>query len=219
MSFAANYHRWIVDEFKPFLGRTAVEVGAGRGDLSGLLLQSGIEKLYAYEPSPSLFETLQDTLREEPRAILRNDFFSPQSAPANMDSVIYINVLEHIEQDRLELKNINASLGRGGYLLVFVPALSWLFSKADREMGHFRRYSKNGLVDIVSGTGFEIEKVRYFDMAGIIPWYVNFVMLKNSFNSRSVSVYDRIVVPPMRLVEQALTPPIGKNILLVARKC
>lgn len=218
MSFAANYHRWIVDEFKPFLGKAVVEVGAGRGDLSSLLLRSGVEKLYAYEPSINLFSVLQAKLGKEPRAILFNDFFNLESAPDGVDSVIYINVLEHIENDQSELRNIHGSLNAGGHLLIFVPALSWLFSKADQEMGHFRRYSKDGLVKIVQEGGFKIEKVCYFDIAGIIPWYVNFVLLKNSFNSRSVSIYDRLVVPPMRFAERLIPPPIGKNILLVARK-
>lgn len=219
MSFAANYHRWIVDEFKPYLGKTAVEVGAGRGDLSQLLLQSGVMQLFAYEPSAKLFAVLQEKLHEEPRAVLFNDFFNLESKPNDIDSVIYINVLEHIENDRSELIDVHQSLNAGGHLLIFVPALSWLFSKADKEMGHFRRYSFDGLVTLVRESGFEIEKIRYFDIAGVIPWYINFVLLKNSFDSNSVALYDRLVVPVMRLAERILKPPVGKNILLVARKC
>ena len=92
------------------------------------------------------------------------------------------------------------------------------YSEVDRSMGHFRRYYKKELIERVKGAGFEVEKARYFDLAGIIPWYVNFVLLKNSFSARSVTAYDRVVVPPMRLFEKLLVPPIGKNVLLVARK-
>jgi hypothetical protein len=106
----------------------------------------------------------------------------------------------------------------GGYILLFVPALSWLFSDADRSVGHFRRYHKTPLMTLVEEAGFVVEKTRYFDLAGIIPWYVNFVLLKNTFSADSVALYDKVVVPPMRLFEKLITPPIGKNILLVARK-
>jgi hypothetical protein len=70
----------------------------------------------------------------------------------------------------------------------------------------------------VEDAGFAIVTVRYFDVAGILPWYVNFVLLKNSFSAKSVSLYDNLVVPTAKRFEKALPPPIGKNLLLVARK-
>ncbi|MCR4340392.1 MAG: hypothetical protein NUW01_10970 [Gemmatimonadaceae bacterium] len=102
--------------------------------------------------------------------------------------------------------------------MIFVPALSWLYSDFDRQIGHYRRYAKSGLCRLVEDAGFNLTKVRYFDVAGIIPWYVNFVLLRNSIGSRSVSLYDRLVVPVMRVAERLIPPPVGKNVLLVARK-
>jgi len=218
MSFAVNYHRWIVDELALYLGKTVVEVGAGRGDLSSMLLEKGLERLYAFEPSSNLYPVLEALAKSEPRLQSFQDFFNAESVSGNVDSVVYINVLEHIEDDLAELGMARQALKAGGRLLVFVPALSWLFSEADRSMGHFRRYSKKELVARVQEAGFEVENARYFDVAGVLPWYVNFVLLKNAFSSGSVSLYDRLVVPPMRRVERLLKPPVGKNVLLVARK-
>ena len=138
--------------------------------------------------------------------------------PEAIDSVLYINVLEHIEDDRAELLNAYRALPAGGCLLLFVPALPQLYSEVDRSMGHFRRYYKKELIQRVKEAGFEVENARYFDLAGIIPWYVNFVLLKNTFSAGSVALYDKVVVPSMRLFEKLITLPIGKNILLVARK-
>jgi SAM-dependent methyltransferase len=218
LSAAVNYHRWIVDEFKPYLGETVVEVGAGIGSVSKLLLESPIKRLFAFEPSTREFTELAVTLRNEPRAVLNNEPFSYGAVPDGVDSIAYINVLEHIEDDRLELKNAFQSLRPNGHLLVFVPALDWLFSDFDRHVGHRRRYSKTRLCDLVEEVGFEVTKVRNFDIAGILPWYVNFVLLKGRPDRRSVMLYDKIAVPPMRLLERLVPPPIGKNVLLAARK-
>jgi SAM-dependent methyltransferase len=218
MSFAINYHQWIVDELAPFFGRTMVEVGAGKGDLSAMLIRKGLKQLYAFEPSLNLFPSLRAKAEGLSQVTAINEFFKPDFVPEAFDSLLYINVLEHIEDDCAELFSAYRALPIGGYLLLFVPALSWLFSNVDRSAGHFRRYYKKALVKMVEQTGFRVERVRYFDLAGIIPWYVNFVLLRNTFSAGSVALYDRLIVPPMRVFEKKITPPIGKNILLVARK-
>lgn len=216
MSFAANYHRWIVDELAPFLGKRVVEVGAGIGSVSALLLEKPIERLVACEPSQNMFPQLADALRGDPRAEARNEFFG--GGDETFDSVAYINVLEHIDDDRGELVRAHARLRPGGHLLVFVPALAWLMSDFDRRIGHVRRYSLPGLRSLARDAGFVVERLRYFDAAGVLPWYLNFVVLRRGLGSGGVAAYDRMVVPPMRLVEGWIAPPLGKNLLMVARK-
>lgn len=218
MSFASNYHRWIIAELGGFLGKRVVEVGAGRGDVSALLLEAGVQQLFAYEPSPKLFAVLREQFATEPRVTVVNGFFRPESAPPGIDAVVYINVLEHIEDDRLELRSVYQALGAGARLLVFVPALRWLYSNADAEFGHYRRYEGPELLEKVQEAGFEVEQWRYFDLAGIIPWYLNFVLLKRPLTTGSVFLYDRLAVPPMRRIEKWVKPPTGKNLLLVAYK-
>jgi SAM-dependent methyltransferase len=218
MAFAVNYHRWIIDEFRGYLGRSVVEVGAGCGDLTALLLETGVERLHAFEPSTNLFSRLEGRFSGESRVSLCNGFFTADSAPNEINSIIYVNVLEHIADDGQELRTVHASLEPGGHVLIFVPAHAWLFSDADREMGHFRRYSRRNLRRRVEEAGFVIEKFQYMDLAGIVPWYVNFVLLKNAFSARSVAYYDRFVVPPMRHVERFIGPPLGKNLLLAGKK-
>ncbi len=218
MSAAMNYHRWIVDRFAPYLGRRVAEVGAGIGSVSKLLLGHGVEHLLSFEPSTNMFPGLAQELRDEPRAKAINDYFRPSYAAEALDSIVYINVMEHIENDREEMTGALSALRSGGHLLVFVPALAWLYSEFDRELGHFRRYTRRGLRDLASDVGFTVIKAQYFDLAGILPWYVSFKLLKSRPRAGSVALYDRLVVPPMRLLETAFPPPIGKNVLLVAQK-
>lgn len=109
-------------------------------------------------------------------------------------------------------------LRRGGRLLIFVPALPALYSPFDAQIGHFRRYVKRELAALVERHGFAVRRARYFDVAGILPWYVAFVLFRRSMAAGSVAVYDSAVVPVMRRVEALLPPPFGKNILLVAER-
>lgn len=217
MSFAKNYHCWILKVFEPYLGGSVAEIGAGCGNFARLVLEKNIKNLKAFEPSGNMFPQLELTLKHDLRAEAINAFFDA-SYPGTFDSILYVNVLEHIEDDVAELANALESLKPGGYLLVFVPALSWLYSEQDKELGHFRRYTKTGLVELAKQVGFTITLARYFDLAGIVPWYLNFVLLKNQWHSGSVALYDNMVVPIMRKIESLVAPPIGKNVILVAKR-
>ncbi len=217
MSFATNYHRWILSEFEPYLGSTVAEVGAGAGNFSRLLLGTSLRRLYAFEPSSNMYPALQSAVRHDARVTTINDVFGATQPGPIFDSVVYVNVMEHIERDADELRMARQALHEHGHVLIFVPALEWLYSDFDRKVGHIRRYTKTALERLVSAAGFLIIKSRYFDVAGILPWYLKFVLLKAPFESGTVSLYDTQIVPIMRRVEQFVAPPIGKNVLLIAR--
>lgn len=220
MSFAKKYHQWIIKEFRPYIGDVVAEVGAGTGDFSELLLRSHVQELVAFEPSENMYPLLLEKLQANPTAQAINDFFGgPTSPPAQeFDSVIYVNVLEHIEDDVRELFQAYKAIKPGGHILLFVPALPWLYSDLDRHLGHFRRYYKGDLAEKVRKSGFHIVKAKYFDSLGIIPWYVAFVLLKRTISSRNVSLYDNVAVPIVSWVESIVPPLLGKNVLLVGQK-
>jgi len=218
MASATHYRRWIVDEFDPYLGKRIAEVGAGIGSITRILLERPVDHLVAFEPSSNMFPHLARAVDGRANARAVNELFGGEQAGQDYDSVVYINVLEHVEHEREELLAAYHALRPGGHLLVFVPALSWLYSNFDREVGHFRRYSRDGLQRVVTHAGFDLVRSRYFDFAGVLPWYVHFTLLGRGMGKGSVSLYDRWVVPPMRTLEGWVSPPLGKNILLVARR-
>lgn len=220
MSFATNYHKWIIDEFKPYLGDKTAEVGAGTGNFSELLIDEHIKHLVAFEPSANIYPFLKDRLSENSKIETINRFFGDEcyNFEKCFDSVVYVNVLEHVEDDEKELSYVYKALRIGGHALIFVPALSFLYSEFDKSLGHFRRYHKQDLAKLIQRVGFKIIKVKYFDFVGIIPWYIAFVLLKKSITGGPVSLYDRLVVPFMQKVEGVIVPPIGKNLLLIAQK-
>jgi SAM-dependent methyltransferase len=220
MSFAQNYHKWILDEISPYLGNNVAEVGAGTGNFTEFLLGSNIKHLVAFEPSDNMFVLLKKKYAKNSKVNTVNNFFEDLSMNYidAFDSVCYVNVLEHIKDDREALSHAYKTLRKNGHILIFVPALAFLYSNLDKKVGHYRRYSKIELINTVLSVGFSIEKVKYFDIAGIIPWYIAFVLLKQTTTEGNVSMYDKVVVPIMRKIEHNITPIIGKNLILVGRK-
>lgn len=214
MGFARNYHRWIRDLFRPHLGRRIGEVGAGAGDFTALLLETGPEALIAWEPSANLHASLVERFGDDPRVTVLTERFSPPDEP--LDTLCYVNVLEHIEDDRLELERARRGLRPDGRLCLFVPALGWLYGEQDRRVGHYRRYGRRALRARLCDAGFRLLEDRWFDCAGILPWWFAYRVLGRSVTPGAVGAYDRWIVPVIRRVESLVRPPLGKNLLMVA---
>ncbi len=226
MSFAVNYHRWILSIFEPYLGKRIVEVGAGTGSFSELLLERRLESLSLVEPSTAMHQQLSRRMEElRPPVTVKtyNDVFENVAgqirSTSQPDSIIYVNVLEHIADDVNELKVINDTLDAGGRLFIFVPALSWLHGSMDRQLGHFRRYTRTEIEKKCVAAGFRVIVSRYFDVMGVLPWWVKYKLLQSDqMEPGAVRFYDQRVVPVARMLESSVTPPIGKNVLLIAEK-
>jgi SAM-dependent methyltransferase len=226
MSFAVNYHRWILSRFAPYLGKRVVEVGAGTGSFSELLLELRPQTLSLVEPSQSMFEHLSKRVPGFVSAVevkLYNETFDRVAAQIRSqqqpDSIVYVNVLEHTADDEGEIRIIGETLEPGGRAFIFVPALSWLYGSLDREINHYRRYSRRDLESKCRAAGFRILDSRYFDLPGVLPWWLKYRVLQSrKMEPGAVRFYDQTVVPIAKRLESAIAPPLGKNILLVAEK-
>jgi hypothetical protein len=128
-------------------------------------------------------------------------------------------VLEHVDDDAGMLADIYSLLKPGGMLLLFVPALQWLFGSLDSLVSHLRRYAKPELRELVQQAGFSIRDLRYFDVLGVLPWYVTGRIIKaREFNARAARIYDTLGVPVGSFVERFAAPPLGKNLLAIAQR-
>jgi SAM-dependent methyltransferase len=220
MTSARKYHTWILSKFRKFLGKRVAEVGAGSGNFSRLLLGEPIEQLVVVEPSKNVYDLLRVKTSADTRVISLNSFFPGISSDYinYFDSIIYIDVLEHIKDDEKELLCVKKSLHKGGCVCIFVPALPWLYSDHDRSIGHFRRYRKKQLGNLLKETGFEVVSLHYFDIIGIITWLVMFKFLKKKPNQGNIGFYDKYIIPFSRFVESLIPLPIGKNLVVVGKK-
>ncbi len=216
-----RYTGWILEHFEPYLHGRVIEVGAGIGNVSARYVDRASHALLV-EPAHNLHERLVERLGQRPNvatacALLED--LDPRQTAQPFDAAIMVNVLEHIEDDRDVLRRLYALLKPGGAVLLFVPALPWLYGSLDTLVHHVRRYTREQLAERLREAGFGIGKVRYFDALGVLPWFVaGRVVKQKRFDPDAAALYDRVGVPLTRLVEDWFEPPAGKSLIAVGFK-
>lgn len=220
MGAAENYPKWIVEEFSPYLKGAIADVGAGSGNFSKYLLETEVDSIHAFEPCSNMHAILSKRYSSEARLKTVNSYVTEvaEAYRGRFDAVVYNNVMEHVEDDEAELKAVYQMLKPGGCVLIYVPALQWLYSDFDRSLGHFRRYEKATGSELLLRTGFAVETVKYADVLGVLPWFFCMKVFKGKLSKGSVGLYDRVGVPVTRMLEKIVPMPLGKNLLLVGRK-
>lgn len=221
MSFAINYSEWIIEMFAPFTGSNIAEVGAGTGNLTNLFTKlDNVDSITAFEPSEEMHQRLKTNTTHSNKISTVNSTASlaAHNYVNRFNSVFYINVLEHIKNDDNEVKHMHSMLKDNGYACIFVPALSWLYSDFDKSIGHYRRYHKEDLKKLFEKNGFNTIKIKYIDMPGIIPWYINFVLLRRNLDAKSTKIYDSFVIPIIKKLDNLIDFPLGKNLILIGQK-
>ncbi len=222
---AHNFFNWILDTFEPAIGNTILEVGAGTGTITKKLLdrRPGCH-VVAIEPATNLWTQLTDTVGNNPQVdllpgTLADNEWSPELA-RTFDTALYLNVLEHIEDDGAELTAATECLRPGGHVLVFVPAMPRLYSKLDRHAGHYRRYTRKTLKAAADAAGLEIQKLVYFDVVNALPyWLVYTLGGREKITASSGWLFDKVLVPLSRFFQSIVpSPPAGKNLVMIARK-
>ena len=194
---APNFNRWMADTIRPYIGRNVLEIGAGMGNLTRQLLP-GRKRYVATDIDHEHLDRLSNRLSHRPRLeIAELNAAIPQDQAAyqgQMDTVICLNVLEHIENDLDALRNIRSMLEDGGRAVILVPSGQSIFNSLDEELGHFRRYSEDQLRERMTAAGFDVETVLRFNRASRPGWWLNGTILKRRTISRlQLKNFDRVV--------------------------
>jgi 2-polyprenyl-3-methyl-5-hydroxy-6-metoxy-1,4-benzoquinol methylase len=219
---ADNYTDWLYSMCAPYLGSSVLEVGAGHGDLTGKLLLDD-RQVTATDLSKRCVERLEDRFGDHPgfdaRCCDLDELVDEPNQRGHYDSALLVNVLEHIERDVHALSQVRELVRPGGHVLVFAPAFDGLYSEYDRRIGHHRRYRRAHLVEVADRAGLEIAGARYVNSLGAIAWWMYARQLRRTPTERAnVALYDRLVVPTLRRLEERHEPRFGQSVLLVARR-
>ena len=218
LSLADNYRAALMREFAPALRGNVLEIGAGIGQITEALLQNpAVTRLVSVEPHHAFYVQLA---KKFPCHTIINGTVEKFKDDDHWDSAVSINVLEHIAHDETELKNYHRLLLKNnGALCLFVPARPEIYAPLDKDFGHFRRYTRPELRRKLENAGFQVERLRYYNIAGYFAWWINFCLLKKRcFNPGSVRFFDRFIFPPVHGFESRICAPfIGQSLLAVAR--
>lgn len=220
LSSANRFNQWMADTIRPHAGRRVLEIGAGMGNLSRCLaprkelyIASDIDGEHlarlrirlSHRPNFRAMEC--DLSRAEDFAVVRG----------RVDTIVCLNVLEHVEDDAAGLRNMFETLEPGGRAIVLVPEGMSIYGELDRVLGHFRRYAEAELAEKAGAAGFEVERVMKFNRITRPGWYWNGRILKRRrFSHFQLAIFD-VLVPLWRRIDR-LIPWKPVSLILVARK-
>lgn len=214
---AVNYRNWIVELASPYLHGPILEVGAGHGTFSESLAAFG--DVTAVEPGGHASELLVARYDSDDRVTTIVGAVDAVDAAPAFGAAVMINVLEHIADDQDVLRAIRERLLPGGHLVVWAPAFRLLYSRFDTKLGHQRRYRRPQLEADVRRAGYDVVESRYVNAPGWFSWLILVRLLRQEPTSaRTIEIFDRVVVPTVRRIEQRVRMPFGQSVLLVARK-
>ena len=215
---AKNYRQYEFDMVAPHVGRSMLEIGSGLGHFAEQFLPR-LDRLVVSDFDPYCVEQLEKRFegRDEIGVL---QFGLPTNIPLEdkVDTVVMMNVLEHIEDDAEALRSLARVTQPGGRIIIWVPGYMQLYGDFDRKVGHVQRYTPKTLGTTVAKAGLDVEVLKPINFLGAIAWWAAVRRGGVGYpDPRLVKIYDRTVVPLTRLIERFVRPPFGQTVFCVAR--
>ena len=215
---APRFTRWMSDVVRPYVGDRVLEIGAGIGNMSVHLMPRSI--YWATDINPYYLNYLE-TLRPT-RPYMRvgyTDGVNAESFPKgqDFDTVVCLNVIEHVADDVGALRNVHETLTQGGTAIVLVPYGPGLYGSLDEVLGHCRRYTEEQLGEVSQQAGFHVEQILKFNRPGVPAWWLNGKILRRrTFGLGQIRLLN-VLTPLFRRIDSWLPlPPL--SIIAILRK-
>jgi 4-amino-4-deoxy-L-arabinose transferase-like glycosyltransferase len=219
MQRLTRYNRCLWRQLAPFVGDRVIEAGSGIGNFTSFLLDRA--KVIAVDLDSNYVSHLQERIGHLPNVrVLKLDLNAKEAdvlVDEKLDTVICMNVLEHLEDDRGTLESFYRLLQPGGRLVLVVPAHAALHGAIDRHIGHYRRYQKSEVAQKLEQAGFQTESAVYFNALGALGWFVNSIVLRRK-EVPGVQAYLFDWLVPLLAIERRVRMPFGLSVIAVGRK-
>jgi SAM-dependent methyltransferase len=220
MASARRFNRWMADTIAPYVTGSVLEAGAGIGNLTRYLFVPGTTYVAA-EIDDAHLQHLRDHLGPQPGLTIAKcdllDACDLNAYRSALDTVICLNVIEHIDDDVRALQNLRSCLKCGGRAIVLVPQGAAAFGSIDRVLGHHRRYSKHDLRHKMELSGFHVDRILQFNRATYPGWLLNSrILRRTTLSSTQLRIFD-LLVPLWRRIDSFLPWPPASLIAIATR--
>jgi len=219
MSATERYNGLIYKQFEKHLGERVLEVGSGIGNITKYMLSKDF--VLATDVSESYLTILENTFENSPNIKTQkldlNNFQAENLNQHEFDTVVCLNVLEHIKEDSQTVKKFYDLLKPGGNLILLVPAHQAAFNNLDKFLGHHKRYKKMDIESLALRTNFQIEALNYFNMIGFFGWFVSGSILRKKTLSKGQLGLFNLLLPFLK-IEKLISPPFGLSLITVLKK-
>jgi len=214
---ADKFNRWVLSCFERHLGPSVLEIGCGSGNFTVLMAGRG-HRVTGVDVEPAYVEAARRRVSGFPDTRVSCLDATAEEWPEPFDTVVLLDVLEHIERDAELLSRLRRALKPGGKLILKVPAGSWLLGPMDTAIGHFRRYDKKSLADTMLSVGLAPVEMSYFNMASTLGWWFNGRVLRRTVPpSGEIRLFNSLV-PVFRAMESVIAPPFGLSLIAVGER-
>jgi SAM-dependent methyltransferase len=219
MAAAPKYNEWMYQAIAPHLGRRVLEVGSGIGNISAEIVKRGVERLVLTDLDPWYREQLRIRFEGRPEVRIDSLRLPDPDAPARfaidrLDTVVALNVVEHIEDDVGALATMRAMLAPGGRCVILVPALPMIYGEMDVELGHFRRYDRRSLRAAFQAAGLSVGALFWWNRVGVAGWWFNGrVRRVKRIPIGQLKRFDALV--PLLKLEKFVPLPFGQSLVAV----
>lgn len=213
---------------KNIAGNVVLDAGCGTGHLTIDLLKEGYE-VTAIDSSPELIHLLRETVKSENLRLpsFISDICNPHGlTEKKFDTIVCLDVIEHIEPDERVLNNFRDLLKNEGTLILSVPAVKKLYGERDKTVGHYRRYDKKDITDKVHKAGFEISDIHFWNFIGVIPYFVSEKLFHKPLNEgiryndsgKCSKLINKVLNYWFSCIENRVRPPIGLTLIVICTK-
>lgn len=214
---ARRWKKYFSQQIKPYIQGKVLEVGAGIGGTTIHLDNARIRTWVLLEPDPEMVKKLEEkkSAGKLPSHTQIQQGTIDSLSISDFDVILYIDVLEHIENDREEIVKATSLLRTGGKLIVLSPAFNQLYSPFDKAIGHYRRYDKKSLTALAP-QGLSLVSVKYLDLLGMmLSWGNRWITRKPYPSKGQIQFWDRVLVPVSKILDRLTGFSRGRSILAV----
>lgn len=220
-SKAFNWKSYLKVHLNPYIGAQVMEAGSGPAANTPFLLHDSIQCWVCLEPDGQYIQDIQEKIRAGilPEVVKPLHGTIEQLSPdASFDTILYLDVLEHIEDDRTELQQVLKYLKTNGHLIILAPAFPALFSNFDRNIGHYRRYTRKSLGQIIPD-GLTRVRCHYLDACAIpVSLAARYLFTSGNPSAGQVRLWDSFFVPLSRIMDPVVGYSFGKSLLGIWQK-